>query len=234
MIDLSELLVYTGSTPLELVIWPLFIGICIGAFLAVFIRVRLGALVRALIEKGAYSPDTAKTLAELGFNRNFFVKNALRTSSSFRKTVRAVNAEQTSFSEQTDISEQTKPSDTTESEPSENSNLSAKNDNLTATINQSATVLENNGESDADSPAFSAEELANVSTKLEKIDVDRCSFYIPAEALDRARTTYDNTGSTVAFAFLTMLVFLIVAGVSMMIIPTMLEMLDELINSFGK
>jgi len=84
--DLSSLLKYEGMT-LEIVIWSLFIGIVIGIFGSFYVKQVLGSFVRKLLEVDASSPDDAKTLAEIGFAKNYFVINALRPESSLRKLI---------------------------------------------------------------------------------------------------------------------------------------------------
>lgn len=91
MPDLSELFLYNGEMKLEFIVWPIFLGICVGAFITVFVRVKLGEVVRAIIEKGAVSPETALTLDELGMSKKFFVRAALRGRSALRRVVEATD-----------------------------------------------------------------------------------------------------------------------------------------------
>lgn len=91
MPDLSELFLYNGEMKLEFIVWPIFLGICVGAFITVFVRVKLGEVVRAIIEKGAVSPETALTLDELGMSKKFFVRSALRGRSALRRVVEATD-----------------------------------------------------------------------------------------------------------------------------------------------
>lgn len=91
MPDLSELFLYNGEIRLEFIVWPIFLGICIGAFITVFVRVKLGEVVRAILEKGAVSPETALTLEELGVAKRFFVRSALRGRSALRRVVEATD-----------------------------------------------------------------------------------------------------------------------------------------------
>jgi len=84
--DLTSLLKYDGMT-LEIVIWSLFIGIVIGVFGSFYVKQVLGAFVRKLLEVGADSPQNAKTMSELGFDKNYFVLNALKETSTLRKLI---------------------------------------------------------------------------------------------------------------------------------------------------
>ena len=88
--NLSSLLRYEGMT-LEIVIWSLFIGIVIGVFGSFYVKQILGAFVRKLLEVDASSPLTAKTLSDTGFEKNYFVINALKSTSSLRKLIRCAD-----------------------------------------------------------------------------------------------------------------------------------------------
>jgi len=70
----------------------IIIGICIGVVVAAAVSVvdkkHLGAFVRDLIAEGCLSPDSAKTLLELGYARNFAVRGSLKGGSVFARWVR--------------------------------------------------------------------------------------------------------------------------------------------------
>lgn len=93
MPDFSELFLYDGELKLAFIVWPIFFGVCIAAFITVYIRVKLGVVVRAILEKGAISPETALTLEELGVAKRFCVRSALRGRSVLRRVVSATNGE---------------------------------------------------------------------------------------------------------------------------------------------
>ena len=65
---------------IRMIIIGLFIGIAISGFAAVFNKRVLGAFVRCLIKNECLSPDSAKTLDELGFGTNIFIRFAMRSN----------------------------------------------------------------------------------------------------------------------------------------------------------
>ena len=65
---------------IRMIIIGLFIGIAISGFAAVFNKRVLGAFVRCLLKNECLSPDNAKTLDELGFGANIFIRYALRSN----------------------------------------------------------------------------------------------------------------------------------------------------------
>ncbi len=71
-----------------LIVVGLFIGIAIALVASVFTKRVLGAPVRKLLSEGATSADSAKTLAELGLAKNWFLAHAFRGNVSLRRVVR--------------------------------------------------------------------------------------------------------------------------------------------------
>ena len=178
MPDLSELFLYNGELKLEFIVWPIFLGICIGAFITVFVRVKLGEVVRAIFEKGAISPDTALTLEELGVAKRFFVRSALRGRSALRRVV--------------DVTDGT-------------------------------DVMGENGEIIG----------LRVLGLNEAPDLDSCRFFITDANRERAESIYDNTNSTLLSAIITVLAAFVVAAVSMVIIPNLVQMLENMLENIG-
>ena len=76
----------TGSS-LDKVIWAIYIGTVIAAFMLWYSKGFIGKAARKLAEKNAHSPEEAWTLRELGMD-NFFIRNALKNKySALRKVV---------------------------------------------------------------------------------------------------------------------------------------------------
>ena len=76
------------------IIIALFLGVIIAAAMSLFQKRTLGDLVRALDREGCTSPESAKTLEELGLLRNSAIKQDLRNGSSLRRVVRCAGEEQ--------------------------------------------------------------------------------------------------------------------------------------------
>ncbi|MBQ9116822.1 MAG: hypothetical protein IJY04_07335 [Clostridia bacterium] len=177
MPNLSELFLYNGEIRLEFIIWPIFLGVCIGAFITVFVRVKLGEVVRAIFAKGACSPETACTLEELGVSNRFFIRASLRGKSALRRVVSAVDCSRATGAD------------------AENVPLSPIDIN-------------------------------------EKLDLDTCRFYISDEHRERAESLYDDTNSTVLSAVIAVLLALVIAAVSMFLVPVLMDMFDGMVDSF--
>ena len=70
-------LLANGSS-LELAIWGMYFGVVLACLLALYEKRVIGKFVRTLLQKGALSPETAMTLADLGYEKNPFIKRSLR------------------------------------------------------------------------------------------------------------------------------------------------------------
>lgn len=71
-----------------------FVGIVLACFGAMFNKRVLGDLVRKLIETESLSSDNAKSLEELGYNKNFFIRYGVKKSVSLRRVVKCVEEEE--------------------------------------------------------------------------------------------------------------------------------------------
>lgn len=93
--DYEHIQVGTSSmVSFSMIVVAFFIGINIAAFIAVFDKRVLGEFARKLIYEDALTPQTAKTLSELGFYKNTAVRSNLRSGSTLKKVVRCVEEEE--------------------------------------------------------------------------------------------------------------------------------------------
>lgn len=76
-----------------LVIVGITIGIIIGGLFVLRDKRILGSFVRALLMDQCYTPETAKTLAELGFENNYFVRMHLKKGRILGRVVHCAEAE---------------------------------------------------------------------------------------------------------------------------------------------
>lgn len=73
---------------IRIIILGLYIGIAVAGFAAVFNKRVLGGIVRRLLSNECFSPETAKTLDELGYGNNFIIYLAVGKSTSLRRVVK--------------------------------------------------------------------------------------------------------------------------------------------------
>ena len=91
--NLRFLTTYEGTT-LELLVWSVFLGLCIAVFVSVYQKRVPGALVRKLLEVGADSPQNAVTLTDIGMQNRFWIRHILWwKENSVRRVVRTAEYE---------------------------------------------------------------------------------------------------------------------------------------------
>ena len=78
----------------RLIIIGLFIGLIVACFVSVFTKQVLGKAVRAILEKQAFSPDTAMTLEDIGIEKNDILCYAVSKNGNVRRVVRCVEEEE--------------------------------------------------------------------------------------------------------------------------------------------
>ncbi len=78
----------------RLMVLGIFIGAIIACVVMAYNKQVLGNAVRKIIAEGATSKENAKTLSELGYEKNFFIRNAVRSGVSLRKVVKCVEEEE--------------------------------------------------------------------------------------------------------------------------------------------
>ncbi len=85
----------------KMALWVL-VGLCFAIILAalyvLYERNVAGAFIRALLKGECLSPESAKTLSELGFEKNAFVKFEIAHSAVMQKTVRIVKEKESEAS----------------------------------------------------------------------------------------------------------------------------------------
>ena len=89
-----ENLNFTGTvTTLLMLVSGLCLGILLASFVIVFEKRVVGKFIRALLSRGANSPETALTLSDLGLEKSGFIKRELTRASVSRKLISVVDAE---------------------------------------------------------------------------------------------------------------------------------------------
>lgn len=82
----------SDAATVRLVIFGLCIGAVLASLLTLYQRNVPGGFVRALLAAGALSPEGAKALSELGYEKNALVKFELKHNTVLQKTVLTLTA----------------------------------------------------------------------------------------------------------------------------------------------
>ena len=79
---------FTGSdTSVASIVWPLIFGAFISVIISVINKKNVGKLVKKLIEAKASTPDSAKTLEELGLSKNSYLRYTTRPTSTLMNII---------------------------------------------------------------------------------------------------------------------------------------------------
>lgn len=76
-----------NGSSLPLIIWGLYIGIMLGVLGSIIVRMYSNKIISALTKHGACDESSARTLAELGLKKQFFILKMLRDDSALRRSV---------------------------------------------------------------------------------------------------------------------------------------------------
>ena len=79
---------------IRLTVLGIFIGMVVACIAMAYHKKVLGGIVRKLIATESLSPESAKTAEELGYKKNFLIKNALERSTSLKSVVKCVGEEE--------------------------------------------------------------------------------------------------------------------------------------------
>lgn len=83
-----------SGTTLRNMIFGLLIGFFLACCITVFDRRVLGDFVRHVLQNECLSKDRAKTLAELGYLKNTFIRGSLKSGVTLRRVVKCVEEEE--------------------------------------------------------------------------------------------------------------------------------------------
>lgn len=76
---------------IQMLIWGICAGAMLGIVLTILRRAQAHAVIAALREHGADTPETARTLEELGLGKRILLRRYLKTGSAMRRLVLCAN-----------------------------------------------------------------------------------------------------------------------------------------------
>ena len=95
-VDLGEYQHFSVSTQTGSIVKNLILGIAVGLMVAAvcscYVKTVHGGFIRRLLREGCNTPDTAKSLRELGYFHNISIRNQLRRSGAIGELVKAAGA----------------------------------------------------------------------------------------------------------------------------------------------
>ncbi len=249
MPNLSEILIYTGEIPLELIIWSLFVGITLAIIASFIIKVKFGAFVNKLLALEANSPESAVTLGESGLSSSFFVKIGLHSRANYKNLLVAVTDDGKYYANEylTEIipsfkdfsySRRAKKSKIVESnaqkEGSAETELeeSALSKRLRAEQEKAESLKSNVSETEGISDKIDFEKYLELTNKMPKervkFNIKTAKYYIPKKLHDRASSLYISTPTMIFQLILGILALAVVAIAAIPVINMLLDFITGL------
>ena len=188
-------------------ILALAIGFIVAALMTAYTRVVLGDFVRTLIKENCKTPDTAKTLYELGYFRSVSIRSALARGAILRMAVHSCSLDERSAAKNTPAVTASDETDT--AEPTD---MQTDGSEQTATPDVSKPIA---------------------SMKEGRIDFLKTAFYIPEELRIRAEIRFEKKGSGWLPVIAVVALIIVVATVLCWLLPDIVQFADNLISVFS-
>lgn len=189
---------------IKIIIFGIFGGVLLASLYMIYVKNVVGAFVRKLLAEGCLSEDRAKTLEELGFIKNPFVRLALR-GSLLASTVMHVQPREGSAEADGDAAPSVETQGDVSSENQENFDVSK---------------TEEAGKGAAD-------------IKKAKDDPRLVRYYIKEEKKYVAEMRFNNRGSGWPTFFFVLLVSVICVFLIFWLLPAIMRFLDNTISIFS-
>ncbi len=255
MPNLSEILIYTGETPLSLIIWSLFTGTSLAMIVSFIVKVKFGAFMQALLKMNASSPESAVTLESTGLKRSFFVKMGLRSRVNYKNLMVAMTSDGKFYAN--DIYTDTPPvfkdfvfkrriRKKSRIKASEKPEVEDE-----APIAESAVAMrlrlekeraEQKKRQENELPELTKDEqfaefvknTKELPKQRVKFDIKQAKFYIPEELHDRAASIYKSKPTLLIHVILGIIALALVAIAAEPIINLISESMSNFLSNFGK
>lgn len=198
---------------IQVIVFGIFIGVFIASLYMVYVKTIVGAFVRKLLAEQCLSEEKAKTLEELGFSRNLFVRHALR-GSLLASTVSRVEPSDGERAAETDAKAPTTPS--------EEKGSKAEEDETPADTEEKGTAVTSAPE---EATAETAERSSN--------SPETTRYYIKEAKKYAAEMRFNARGSGVPTLLFVLLISVICIFVIFAFLPQILRFVDNTISIFS-
>ena len=240
----------TTAETIRLLIPALAVAIVLACLMTARVRVVQGRFVRRLLKGESFSPESAKSLAEIELFRNAAIRRELSRGSNLRMVVRCVHADgrdtgvgvyldrsseelEKLFPPEEEASLQKAGSESPENESVEKPTSTPPED-----LEPCADAVEADAQKvedlDAETPENTEKEAGDVREKrmgtLPKIDFTTARFYIPEGLKHRADIRFDRRGSSWAPAIASIALVIFMTSIVCWLLPYVLTLADGIIS----
>jgi len=183
----------------EMLVMALAFGFIIAAIVIAYTRTKLGDFVRRILKNECLSPETAKTLFELGYFRDTVIRRELSKGVTLRKLVFRADASEL------------------------NEEIDAEQNALAKELSPDAEKQDDAAIKKPEEKRFS------FFKRPHAVDFTKARFYIPEELKYRAELRFERKGSGWIPVLLTVVGSLIGAALVCYFLPGFVGLLDQLI-----
>ena len=190
---LSDIFMYSGSTPLPLILWSFYIAIVISTVYMYVTKVKFGKLVYALMEKEAFSPNKALTLDELGLKPSFFIKIGLKNHLNYKNLLVAITEDGRYYANTLYTDDAPEFKNLVAITRKKRSRITEnKNDNEAELNNTEEPLADTSEDQNVVSEQNSDVEITEKKPERVKFDIFTAKYYIPSAILPKVRTMYND------------------------------------------
>lgn len=205
---------------LKYIIMGLFFGMIFAAISAFYNRRVLGKFIRALIKADATSPEKAKTLAELGFDKNGFVRTSLRNGCTLKNSTSCV-----------EFDEFLRKMAEEDAQKAENAGQAAENAGQAAENPGGSAEGGSTGASECTETAPARKIDRRVLRDRDFIpDLATAHFYIPEDKKYSTEIKFEEKGTNVLTLVLAIVAAVAFVGAAVLFFPDVLRLIDNFIN----
>ena len=238
---LSDIFIYKGSIPIELILWSFYIAIVIGTVIMYLTKAKFGKLIHSLLENDACSPEKARTLDEIGIKPSLFIKLGLKNHLNYKDLLVAITEDGKYYANTVYTDEppklktlvaitRKKRSRITESAKAEETEAVTETQTLDSDNSvSSGTVTELISETSDAVASVNAEAQSDAQTQKPervKFDVMSARYYIPEEIHAKVRTLYKDSSIKLRWVIPTLIALGIITYFSGFITEELIRMLQ--------
>ena len=218
----------------NMIIFGILVGVIVAAALSIYNKRYLGNFVRKILDDGAISRESAKTVEELGFKNHFMIRLGLMGGKTFGKMIRCVEADEY-YAEMLGEKSAFPPTSPQETQENEEENAE-QGRGLDQNSEETPESDENQGrdsEETGESPEERHDRLLK-AVKPYKIDIEHDRFYIREEDKYTAEFRYKKKGTN-WFVFILIVIFCIfLADLVSFLLPDMIQLIDNFLTEVKK
>ena len=216
--NLADILIYSGTTELNLILWSFYAAIVIATLVTYFTRTIFGKFVRTLIEKDADSPETALTPDELGIKISPFIKLGLRNHLHYKDMLVAITEDGKYYTNLTYTDEPPVLRELVAITRKKRSRIVEKSDETEELIDE------------ADSTETVEQEIELQHPERVKFDVLSAKYYIPKEVKPKVRSIYKEGSMNLLWVIAGLVGLALITAFGAFIVEGLVDMVSNLSN----